>query len=172
MLLYLSFSFSLYFYVYFNIPRICQVTKPWLTLKDLTFFPGCRATIVTANGTVSSPAYGLADYPSNQECLLRIRNPSGSALSLKFNYFNVHPSDSVQVFDGTSTSGLRLHPGSGFSGSALPKITLTASSGTMLVRFTTDALHNSKGWQAQYSAGNWSLSVLHFHYKLYINYLL
>ncbi|KAG8295757.1 calcium ion binding [Homalodisca vitripennis] len=119
---------------------------------NIRYSQGCRATVETANGTVSSPAYGLADYPSNQECLMRIHNPSGSALSLKFDYFNVHPSDSVQVFDGTSTSGLRLHPGNGFSGSAVPKITLTASSGTMLVRFTTDALHNSKGWHAEYSA--------------------
>lgn len=65
----------------------------------------------------------------------------------------MHQSDSVQVFDGTSTSGLRLHPGNGFTGSTVPKITLTASSGHMLIRFTTDALHNSKGWHATFSAG-------------------
>lgn len=110
-----------------------------------------------ANGTVSSPSFGLANYPSNQECLLRIHNPSNTALSLKFDFFSVHGSDSVQVFDGISTSGLRLHPGSGFSGTTVPKITLTASNGTMLIRFTTDALHNSKGWHARYSAGNLSI---------------
>ncbi|XP_054265760.1 uncharacterized protein LOC128988471 [Macrosteles quadrilineatus] len=147
-----------------NNPRIIMSTESKLYLYfktslgesqkgfNIRYSQGCRATVDTANGTVSSPAYGLADYPSNQECLLRIHNPSGSALSLKFDYFNVHPSDTVQVFDGTSTSGLRLHPGSGFSGTQVPKITLTASSGTMLIRFTTDALHNSKGWHAQYSA--------------------
>lgn len=126
---------------------------PQLIVNGFCAFTGCRATVETANGTVSSPAFGLANYPSNQECLIRIHNPSNSALSLKFDFFAVHPSDSVQVFDGTSTSGLRLHPGSGFSGTVIPKITLTASSGTMLVRFTTDALHNSKGWHVEYSAG-------------------
>lgn len=65
----------------------------------------------------------------------------------------VHSSDSVQVFDGTTTSGLRLHPGNGFTGNQVPRITLTASSGDMLIRFTTDALHNAKGWHATYSAG-------------------
>lgn len=57
-----------------------------------------------------------------------------------------------QVFDGSSTSGLRLHSGTGFTGTAAPKLTLTASSGEMLVRFVTDALHNDKGWSASFSA--------------------
>lgn len=127
---------------------------------------GCRATVEAANGTVSSPSFGLANYPSNQECLLRIHNPSNTALSLKFDFFSVHGSDSVQVFDGISTSGLRLHPGSGFSGTTVPKITLTASNGTMLIRFTTDALHNSKGWHARYSAGNLSKYFLHCQGRL------
>lgn len=65
----------------------------------------------------------------------------------------VDKSDFVQVYDGASTSGLRLHPGNGFSVSTKPKITLTASSGEMLVRFVTDALHNEEGWQATFSAG-------------------
>lgn len=35
----------------------------------------------------------------------------------------------------------------------MPKITLTASSGEMLVRFVSDALHSNKGWSATFSAG-------------------
>lgn len=77
----------------------------------------------------------------------------------------VHPSDSVQVYDGVTTSGLRLHPGNGFSGNSVPRITLTASSGDMLVRFTTDALHNSKGWHATFSAGLFLL----FYFIITIN---
>lgn len=105
------------------------------------------------NGTITSPAFGLKDYPSNQECLYRIRNPGGGPLSLAFDHFQVHQSDMVQVYDGASTSGLRLHPGNGFTADSVPRITLTASSGEMLVRFQTDALHNSKGWKATFSAG-------------------
>ncbi|XP_052128948.1 sushi, von Willebrand factor type A, EGF and pentraxin domain-containing protein 1 [Frankliniella occidentalis] len=118
----------------------------------IKYSQGCQATIVAKNGTLASPAFGLKDYPSNQECLYRIRNPGGGPLSLAFDHFQVHQSDMVQVYDGASTSGLRLHPGNGFSADSVPRITLTASSGEMLVRFQTDALHNSKGWKATFSA--------------------
>lgn len=115
---------------------------------------GCKATLVARNGTLMSPAYGLANYPSNQDCLYRIRNPGGGPLSLNFQEFDVDKTDFVQVYDGSSTSGLRLHAGNGFSAEVKPKITLTASSGEMLVRFSTDALHSSKGWLATFSAGS------------------
>ncbi|CAB0001395.1 unnamed protein product, partial [Nesidiocoris tenuis] len=75
----------------------------------------------------------------------------------------VHQSDSVQIYDGTTTSGLRLHPGDGFTGNQVPRITLTASSGDMLVRFTTDALHNAKGWHATYSAGKRLINKVDAH---------
>lgn len=119
---------------------------------SLRYTQGCKATILTSNGTVSSPAFGLGDYPSNQECFFKIQNPSGGPLSLRFDNFNVHKSDAVQVYDGSSTSGLRLHSGEGFTGTAPPKITLTASSGQMLIKFITDALHQSTGWSATFSA--------------------
>lgn len=66
-----------------------------------------------------------------------------------------------QVYDGSTTSGLRLHSGNGFTQSSKPKITLTASSGEMLVRFATDALHSNKGWTATFSAGK--IKLPHFH---------
>lgn len=118
---------------------------------NMRYSQGCKATIIAANGTVTSPAYGLASYPNNQECLYRIKNPNGGPLSLKFDEFSIHPSDVVQVFDGASTSGLRLHSDNGFT--VKPRITLTASSGEMLIRFVSDALHNGIGWKATFSAG-------------------
>ena len=116
--------------------------------------PGCRATI-----TVSSPAYGFSTYPSNQDCLMRVSSPTRTPLSLRFDSMIVHPSDTVQIYDGVSTSGLRLHPANGFTGNQVPKITLTASSGDMLIRFTTDALHNAKGWHATFSSGKESFGL-------------
>lgn len=68
---------------------------------------GCKATIIARNGTITSPAFGLEHYPSNQECLYKIRNPIGGPLSLNFNDFDVDKSDFIQVFDGSTTSGLR-----------------------------------------------------------------
>ena len=58
-----------------------------------------------------------------------------------------------QVYDGATTSGLRLHPNNGFTFGTSPRITMTASSGEMLIRFVTDALHSSRGWKATFSAG-------------------
>jgi len=57
-----------------------------------------------------------------------------------------------QIYDGATTSGLRLHPGEGFSAGSRPRITLTANSGAMLVRFMSDSLHAAAGWKASYSA--------------------
>lgn len=37
-------------------------------------------------------------------------------------------------------------------GTAVPKITLTASSGEMLIRFVSDSLHNANGFAATFSA--------------------
>lgn len=80
---------------------------------------------------------------------------------------NIHSSDVVQIYDGGSTSGLRLHPNEGFTGNTVPKITVTASSGEMLVRFITDALHNSRGWHATFSAGKMDN---HFAFKIDLIY--
>lgn len=119
---------------------------------SIRYTQGCKATINARNGTVSSPAFGLDDYPNNQECLFKIQNPAGGALSLRFDEFKVHSSDFVQIYDGSTTNGLRLHSGNGFTGSQIPKLTLTASSGEILVKFTSDALHSSKGFSATFSA--------------------
>lgn len=119
---------------------------------NIKYTQGCKATLIALNGTISSPAYGLEMYPSNQECLFQIRNPVSGPISLRFDRFLVHKSDVVQVYDGSSTSGLRLHANNGFTGNAPPKFTLTASTGQMLIKFITDALHNQVGWTATFSA--------------------
>lgn len=119
---------------------------------SIRYTQGCKATINARNGTVSSPAFGLEDYPNNQECLFKIQNPAGGALSLRFDEFKIHSSDFVQIYDGSTTNGLRLHSGNGFTGAQIPKLTLTASSGEILVKFNSDALHSSKGFSATFSA--------------------
>lgn len=58
-----------------------------------------------------------------------------------------------QVHDGPTTDSLRLHSGNGFSGRTLPKLTLTAESGEMTVRFVTDSLRTKNGFRAIFSAG-------------------
>ena len=64
---------------------------------SIRYTQGCKATIIAKNGTVQSPSYGLNDYPNNQECLYKVKNPHGGPLSLKFTSFNVHKTDFIQV---------------------------------------------------------------------------
>ena len=73
----------------------------------------------------------------------------------QFDQFDVEEKDTVQVYDGTERAqAIRLHPGQGFSGANPPTITLTADSGSVIVRFSSDPLRNSRGWKATFSAGN------------------
>lgn len=66
-------------------------------LNNTNFYTGCQASITSLNGTFTSPAFGLSDYPSNQDCLYKIRNPRLGPISLKFVNFDVHQTDFVQV---------------------------------------------------------------------------
>ena len=50
---------------------------------------------------------------------------------------NVSMSQLLQVYDG-DMSGLKLHPGSGFTGEETPELTLSADSGRLMVRYADD----------------------------------
>lgn len=55
---------------------------------------------MTSNsGNISSPAFGVVDYPSNQECSYNIARPGGGPLSLRFNRFDVANDDFIEVFN-------------------------------------------------------------------------
>ncbi len=60
---------------------------------------GCDMTLTVRNGTVTSPAFGSAPYPHNQECTYRIRHPEGQGrrVSMAFRHLDLHPTDVVQV---------------------------------------------------------------------------
>ena len=64
---------------------------------SIRYTQGCKATVIARNGTIQSPSYGLNNYPNNQACIYRVKNPKGGALSLNFDSFDVHKTDYVQV---------------------------------------------------------------------------
>lgn len=119
---------------------------------SLRFRSGCHVELTANSGNISSPAFGVVNYPSNQECDYLITRPGGGPLSLRFNHFDVADDDFVQVFDGSNPSGVKLHSGSGFSGLTRPTITLTASSGNIFVNFRTNPMKTAFGWMASFSA--------------------
>ncbi|XP_064091137.1 sushi, von Willebrand factor type A, EGF and pentraxin domain-containing protein 1-like isoform X2 [Macrobrachium nipponense] len=136
----------LYFYFQTNI----GVSKRGFRIK---YYSGCSVNIEASKGTISSPAFGISDYPTNQECRYLIKRPGGGPLSLKFTDFDVEEKDSVQVYDGMSSSqSIRLHSGNGFSAKNRPTIPLTADSGALFVTFNSDPLRPAKGWSANFSA--------------------
>jgi len=64
---------------------------------QIKYYQGCEQILTAANGSVSSPAFGLAQYPSNQDCTYLIRRPKGGPLSLRFTHFDLDDADFVQV---------------------------------------------------------------------------
>ncbi|XP_043234344.1 uncharacterized protein LOC122387849 [Amphibalanus amphitrite] len=119
---------------------------------SIKYRAGCDVTLKADNGSLYSPVYGLADYPTNLQCDYLIQRPAGGPLSLRFTHLNLDETDAVQVYDGPDSSSLRLHSGDGFTGPSPPQLTLTAQSGQMLVRFNSDPLKTAKGFQAVFSS--------------------
>lgn len=74
-------------------------TSPKFQKINLTFSSGCNAVINRFNGTLTSPAFGQANYPHNLKCTYRIRHPEGGKLSMIFSHMDIHPTDSVQVIN-------------------------------------------------------------------------
>jgi len=116
----------------------------------MKYYIGCNAIINQANGTLESPAYGVASYPHNQDCVYRVRHPTGGRLSMRFNDLRLHSSDKIQVYDGQG--GLKLHPNEGFTDETTPELTLSAESGELNVKFITDSNKNGFGFSAVFSA--------------------
>jgi hypothetical protein len=65
---------------------------------NLRFYEGCDTELNQYNGTLTSPAYGAAAYPHNQECTYRLNHPDGQGrISLAFHHIDLHPSDTLEV---------------------------------------------------------------------------
>lgn len=56
----------------------------------IRYYSGCSITIEADHGTIASPAYGIANYPNNQECDYLIKKAGGGRLSIKV---GILPSD-------------------------------------------------------------------------------
>ena len=88
----------LHFYYYFQL-YIYTKTDQADSRKGfrIRYKEGCNAIITKRNGTIHSPAFGSSNYPTNQECIIRIKDPQQGRLSLKFSDMDIHPTDMVQV---------------------------------------------------------------------------
>lgn len=123
---------------------------------------GCEIDLNVDKGDVTSPAFGITNYPTNQNCIYRISRAANSAgsMSIVFNEFDVTHEDILQIYDGLDSNGIPLHPSRGFGTKTKPVgLTLSASSGKMFLVFKTNAMKAAKGWSATFSADCPSLKI-------------
>ena len=67
---------TLYFYIHTNLGESRRGFR-------LRYYSGCSITVESLEGKITSPAFGVANYPNNQECTYLIKRPGGGRLSLK-----------------------------------------------------------------------------------------
>ncbi|HYG16123.1 MAG TPA: PKD domain-containing protein, partial [Bacteroidia bacterium] len=90
-----------------------------------------------------------ANYATNRNCTFLI-DACATSVNLKFSLFNVGAGDVLSIYNGTSASAPLL---GSFTGTAIPGGTagITASSGKMFIRWTTDAATQTAGFAAEWT---------------------
>lgn len=90
-------------------------------------------------------------YYNNMQCSWLIQPIGATNIDLTFEYFETQAGgDFVKVYDGTDASGTLL---GSFSGTTIPS-TVTASSGSMYITFTSNGSITDNGFQALYHCYN------------------
>jgi len=120
----------------------------------INFVP-VNAPYCLANRVLTEPAKNIGDgsgyskYWNNTSCDWVIQPPNADKIVLTFNQFQTESQkDIVTIYDGTTYQSPLLGT---FSGHNIPP-TLVASSGSMLISFTSDEQTQDYGWEASYSS--------------------
>jgi len=122
----------------------------------------CSDTLSNAeSGVLTDSGTSIANYGHNQTCTFVIRPASGgpvvfSLLSFATEFFF----DRLQIYDGTTTSGRLLAT---LSGNRSPQH-YRANSGTITVRFSSDASVSRPGFVASWSSVNTQHGLLGSYY--------
>jgi hypothetical protein len=112
--------------------------------------PCINESLTSLTGIVSDNS-GSSNYINNMSCQKLIQPAGMSNIILTFSEFNTESDyDFVRVYDGSTTSATLLGQ---FSGSSLPT-TVIATSGSMLITFTTDNSVVGNGWSASYTSNS------------------
>jgi len=105
-----------------------------------------QQTLTATTGTVTDGS-GSNNYANNLDCKWLIKPANAGSVTLTFTAFATESNyDKVKVYNGETTSAPLLGT---FSGTTLPG-QLTASSGKMLIQFTSDGSTVNAGWSANY----------------------
>jgi hypothetical protein len=104
-------------------------------------------TLTGAQGSFEDGSGGSSNYTGNLDCTWLIAPAdSVNTITLSFNLFDVHTSDSLYVYDGSDVTAPLLGV---FNGTTLPEA-VTSTGNRLFLRFVTDAADHAAGWQAEY----------------------
>jgi hypothetical protein len=119
-----------------------------------TYPLGCQGnkTLLFADGSFTDGSGPVKPYSGNADCSWLI-SPQTSAdsisnITLKFDYLDTNPGDSVKVYDGPSTSSLLY---GSYSGQTLPP-TLISTGNSFLVKFKAGGGMPGKGFRAGFTS--------------------
>jgi hypothetical protein len=118
------------------------------TVNDL---PICyNETFTETMGTVTDNS-GSNNYVNNMSCEKLIQTVNSKNITLVFTEFSTEADyDFVRIYNGSTTAAPLLGQ---YSGNSLPS-SVTATDGSMLITFTTDATVVASGWSATYISNN------------------
>ena len=103
-------------------------------------------TLTAGSGTITD---GPGSYSNNQNCSWLIQPTSGGVITLDFTSFDLESNyDYLTIYEGTNSYGSYLRR---YTGSSLPS-SLTSSSSSLFVRFTTDGSATRSGFELNYSS--------------------
>ncbi|MEQ8624871.1 MAG: PKD domain-containing protein [Vicingaceae bacterium] len=109
------------------------------------------------NGKLFDSGGEFGNYSNRESCTFLINPSCATSITLSFNSFSLEGCcDYFRVYDGNSTAGTLLLSANGTS---LPN-SVTANSGEMFIRFTSDGSVVRSGWDVDWSSTVVSTSVV------------
>ncbi|MDW8157637.1 MAG: fibronectin type III domain-containing protein [Bacteroidia bacterium] len=123
------------------------VKSAWINAQTLTPLPLANVTLTQCNGNFNDTGGNLGNYRNNENYIVTIA-PGATSLTMTFNSFKTHNSnDKLQIYNGTSVNAPLIGT---YSGTNSPG-TVTATSGAMTLRFTSNNWSTESGWSATWS---------------------
>jgi hypothetical protein len=109
--------------------------------------PLCFYTYTNCSGTIYDTGGANGNYGKNEDYHLIIQPTGANQVQFNFNTFHLHTSDTLWAYNGSVSTTNLLGI---FTGNQIPP-TITANSGTMIIRFKSDFLNESVGWSANWN---------------------
>jgi hypothetical protein len=131
-----------------QVRTVCgSVKSAWINAQTLTPLPLANATLTQCSGNFNDTGGNLGNYKNNENYTVTIA-PGATSVTMTFNSFKTHSThDKLQIYNGTSVNAPLIGT---YSGTTSPG-TVTASSGAMTLRFTSNNWASETGWAATWT---------------------